>query len=280
MNPIRSFVFVTALVLGVVASSVVFVAAPAHAATAVADAVFRGFERNYDYSLVVDGKVQPSAEVYQITKRVPAFLIISSALSAPVMLSPGSGSVETLQLMKVLKRPDGTVDVSADAVLAPQGSFEMKGTDVVFKVEGHRIALKQRPDLLGLQTSAAVVAYNPLYGQGAKAYQPSNAVVSQLKKKTQPIKVRVFFGSWCPHCREHVPFAIKVEELLKGSKIQFEYFGLSRGLTDAEAKKNDVRGVPTAVVYVNGKEIGRIKDTGWDAPESALAELLTSKKIS
>lgn len=259
--------------------AVVSVAA-AFAAAPGADAVLRGFERSYEYTLVIDGKPQPNAEIYQLTERVPAFLLISSALSSPVMLSPRSGSVETIQLMKVLKRPDGSVDVSADAVLAPQGSFEVKGEDVVFKVEGKRLALKPRPDLLGLKTSGDVIAYNPAYGQGAKAYQPSNAVLAQLKKKSQPIRVRVYFGSWCPHCRQHVPYAIKVEELLRGSKIQFEYVGLAKGLADAESKKNGIRSVPTAVVFVSGKEIGRITNTGWDAPESALAELLSSKKVS
>ena len=66
------------------------------------DSVLRGFQPSGEYMLVVNGKPVPAAEIYQNDK-VPAILILSSALPSPVMLTPRAGNVETVNLMKVSK---------------------------------------------------------------------------------------------------------------------------------------------------------------------------------
>jgi len=86
--------------------------------------------------------------------------------------------------------------------------------------------------------------------------------------------VRIYFGSWCPHCREHVPFLLRVEDDVKNPKIQFQYYGLPPGLDDPEAKKLGIKGVPTGIVYVNGKEVGRLTGAGWNTPEVLLSKIL------
>ncbi|HEV7669429.1 MAG TPA: thioredoxin family protein [Thermoanaerobaculia bacterium] len=242
-----------------------------------ADAFLHGFERSGDYQLTVGGKVQPAAEIYALPSGVPAFLILSSALPSPVLLMPGEGSVQTVQLMKILTRPDGTVDLMADAALSPQGKFEIVGEDVRFKTEGRTAALQPRPALLGLKKAVDLTTYNPEYARRAKAYKPNDKAVQKLRGVAQPVRVRVFFGSWCPHCKEHVPLLLKVEEQIKGSKIQIEYYGLAKGLGDADSKKFGIQSVPTGVVYSNGKEIGRLNAADWAAPETALAALLARK---
>src|SRR5947199_92635 len=63
------------------------------------------------------------------------------------------------------------------------------------------------------------------YARRAQAYQPNTQAIDSLRAMP-PATVRVFFGSWCPHCRENVPHLLKVEDALRGSKIRFEYFGL------------------------------------------------------
>lgn len=269
---LRSALFL--LTLGTVVGSGFAAAAGAQAGP---DAVLHGFERSGDYQLVVGGKLQPAAEIYALPSGVPAFLILSSALPSPVLLSPGEGSVQTVQLMKVVKRANGTVDLMADAALSPQGKFELVGEDVRFKTEGRTAALQPRPSLLGLKKAVDLTTYSPEYARRAKAYQPNAKSVQRLRNVAKPTRVRVYFGSWCPHCKEHVPLLLKVEEQLKGSKIQFEYYGLEKGLNDADSKKFGIHGVPTGVVYSNGKEIGRLGTADWVAPETALASLLAGK---
>jgi thiol-disulfide isomerase/thioredoxin len=247
---------------------------PALTAQMPSDSVLRGFQRTGDYLLVVDGKKVPNAEVY-LNERVPAFLIVASALPSPVLLSPRAQSAETVHIMKVAKQQDGSVDLLADATLAPLGKFEMEGENVTFQVEGKKVSLQPKPPLLGLKKAAELKGYSPEYTRTAQSYTPNAQALAALKQEGQPVTVRVFFGSWCGFCKRYVPYALKVDEALAGSKVKFEYYGLPRDIvSDAQAKKYNVRSVPTGIVYRNGKEVGRLNGNDWQSPETAIRKVL------
>jgi thiol-disulfide isomerase/thioredoxin len=250
--------------------------APAAAQRVPADNVLRDFQRNGDYVLVINGKPAP-AEIY-LSQRAAAMLIISSAFPSPVLLSPGSGSAATVNLMKVNKKPDGSIDLLADALLAPQGALDIDDDGIRFRADGISAALVPTPPLLGLHRVGEVTAHNPEYLPRAASYVPNPQAVAALKKEQRPVSVRIFYGSWCPHCREMVPHAIKVEQLLKGAKIHFEYFGLPpRFGSEPPVRQYDIKAVPTGIVTLNGKEIGRITDSAWNSPETTLVAILSGK---
>jgi thiol-disulfide isomerase/thioredoxin len=257
------------------ALAVVLLAAAALHAQVPSDGVLRGFQPSGDYKLVIDGKTV-SAEIFQNDK-IPAILVLSSSLPSPVLLTPRAGTVETVNLMKVAKKQDGSVDLLADATLAPLGQFQMAGENVLFNYEGKRVSLNPKPPLTGLHKGAELKAHSPEYVRTAQSYKPDGPAIASLKKETRPVTVRVMFGSWCPHCRQHVPFILRVEDELKSSKIKFEYFGLPRppeAWQNPEVKKLNVKGVPTGIVYVNGREVGRIEGNGWNSPEVLLNKIV------
>ncbi len=242
------------------------------------DSVLRGFQPIGDYVLIVNGK--PAAgDIYQ--NQLPAILVMSSSLSSPVLLTPGAGSkVETVHIMKVAKQPDGSVDLLADAVLAPIGQFKTDGDNVSFTYQGKNVSLNPKPPLVGRHVAQELKTHNPMYMRTASTYKPDGAAIASLKKNAKPVTVRVYFGSWCPHCRQHVPLILKVEDQLKGSQVKFEYVGLKKppeGWNDPEVKKLNVRGVPTGIVYSNGKEIGRITGDNWNAPEVQLNKIVAGQ---
>lgn len=242
------------------------------------DSTLQGFQPSGDYVLLVNGKAVPAAEIYQ-NEKLPAYLILSSALSSPVMLTAGaSRSVETVNLMKVAKQRDGSVDLLADAKLAPLGQFQMDGQNIVFTVEGKKVSLNPRPALTGLHKGAELLTRLPEYVRTSKGYTPNAASIATLKKANRPVTVHVVFGSWCPHCRQHVPLLLRVENDLKNPKINFEYYGIQSppdGWQDPEVKRLSVKAIPTGIVYMNGKEIGRIEGTAWTSPEVQLAKILS-----
>jgi thiol-disulfide isomerase/thioredoxin len=246
---------------------------PARAQAVPSDSVLRGFQKIGDYLLIVNGREDQGAEIYQ-NDRIPAYLILAPALPSPVLLTPRAGTVETVNIMKVAKQKDGSVDLLADAALAQQGRFEIDGEKVVFTSEGKQASLAPKPPLLGLKKNGELKSYSPDYARTAQAYNPNPAMIATLKKLKQPVTVRVFFGSWCPHCRQHVPMMLKVEDQLNGSKIRFEYYGLPHDFKDPEAKRLNIKGVPTALVYVNGLQTGRLEGNDWNAPEVSLSKLL------
>jgi thiol-disulfide isomerase/thioredoxin len=253
---------------------------PARAQGTPSDSVLRGFKPNGEYALLVGGKEDKGAQIYR-SDSVPAYLIISSALPSPVLLTPRDGmKTQTVSLMKIAKQPDGSVDLLADAALKPQGIFQVTGERVTFTSEGRPASLVPKPPLVGLKKAAELKAHSPEYVSGASAYKPNPQMLAALRKQPQPVRVRVVFGSWCPHCKELLPHLLRIEDEIKGSKIQFEYFGLPRppaAWQDPEALRLKVRGVPTAVIYnSSGKEIGRLVDNDWTSPESALNRVLSS----
>ena len=243
------------------------------------DSVLRGFQPSGKYVLVVNGKPVPAAEIY-LNDRIPAFLILSSALTSPLLLTPRAGSVETVNLMKVSKQKDGSVDLFADAVLAPAGQFAMEGGNITFTVEGRKVSLNPRPPLLGLRKGADLLANLPEYLRTSRGYTPNAAMIAALKKVNRPVTVRVVFGSWCPHCGQHVPLMLRVENAVANPNLKFEYYGIDeapKGWQDPEVKRLGVQGIPTAIVYVNGVQAGRIEPEAFNAPEVALSRIVSGK---
>jgi thiol-disulfide isomerase/thioredoxin len=256
-------------------------AKPAQAAPAAVDNVLNGFMRTGEYLLMINGKPVPAAEIYR-NESLPAYLIVTPAFPNPVLLMAGSMTVETVAAPKLVRQPDGAMAVAADAETRPQGKFKLQGDKVVFASEGRNASLGSNPPLLGTHQSPDLKNHSPEYMVGARAYTPKPAVIAALKKEKKPVKVKVFFGSWCPHCKQHLPYMLRVEDEIRGSgtSIQFEYYGLPKGFgSDPAAKKYNVDGVPLAIVFVNGREAGRISGGAWESPETSLSNILAGKPV-
>lgn len=269
MKSLRAFPLRSVLVL-LVAGVVVSISARAVPASGLP----HDFHRISDYFLLVDGKQVP-AEMYQ-SDRPGAVLVISSGLTSPVLLMTGTAA--TVKPEAIENGADGMKTLRSDAVLTPQGTFAYADQDIKFSVAGHAAILRNQSPLLGLRHADEVTAHNPEYLSSAKAYAVNGSEIATLQKEGRPVTVRVYYGSWCPHCRRLVPHALRIEQELKASKIRFEYFGLPpRFDSDPEARKVFVQSLPTGVVYVNGNEVGRLLgDQAWQSPESTLRVILAA----
>ena len=239
------------------------------------DNVLRDFELTGDYSLTVNGEVLPKAKIYS-SRTAAAFLVRTPAFETPVLLSPRAGSVQTVSLMSLSLQPDGSVDILADAEVVNAGVFTLEGTDVLFTVSGKEAKLTPKPPLTGSKGSSELLEYSPEYVLKATAYQPDAADVAALRGRKDDVAIRVYFGSWCAFCKTYIPRMLKVDQALEGSKISVEYYGVPKPPfeDEPEVKKDKVSGVPTGIVYVGGKEVGRIRNQMWMQPEKTLLSLL------
>ncbi len=245
-----------------------------------ADSYFSDFVPSGDWILSMDGVDKPAAKIYDST-RSQSLLIMSSDLESPVLLDIAGHTVATLNMLKVAEQPDGRIHLLADAVLAPAGAFDvLDGTSAHFKLGGHDLVLKPHPYLLGLHNGKEVLDSSVGYQWRAKHYEPDAQAIAHLRKEKRDVRILTFFGSWCPHCKEHLPLLLKVEQRVTGSHIKFDYYGLPSGFgNDPEARKWNVQGVPTSIVFLAGKEIGRIPGEGWSNPEIALDLILHPTKV-
>lgn len=69
-----------------------------------------------------------------------------------------------------------------------------------------------------------------------------------------PVVLVEFFATWCPHCQKMMPIVEQVKELL-GPDVPVIQLDIDQN--QAEAHDNSVSGVPTFILYKNGKEIWR-----------------------
>lgn len=238
------------------------------------------FYPNGDFELVVDGTEIPEAELYRSTQ-TPSVLIRSAEFAAPVLVVPGQRRVETVNVMKMAKGDDGSLRLLPNATLEPQGSFRVDGQAVEFTVDGRKVRLQPKPPLLGHQEAADLKEYSHLYVRGAERYDPDAAALSRLGELSEPVRVRIFFGSWCPHCQRHLPAAVRLAEELDSSQVSFDFYGLPRSFKgEPEAEEADVSAVPTGIVYVDGREVGRIESEDWARPERAIYELVRGASSS
>lgn len=270
MTPLKTRLFRAALLL-LGAALVVSVSAQE------ADSVFRDFEPTGELQLVMDGSVMDDAIIYR-SHRASAYLILGDQLKSPVLVNIRSQRVERVSFLKVKKNDDGTVDILADAQFEPLGTFKLGGQEVRFDLEGKKAMLEPKPSLLGFQTPAALDKHNPAYGFKAAEYQPKAGDLAKLNQFGKSARVRVYFGSWCPVCGRFVPRVMKVQEQLENDKIEFEYYGLPQPMSDDPlSEEEDIRGVPTAVVYVDGAEVGRLNGGELTSPETSIANMLANK---
>jgi thiol-disulfide isomerase/thioredoxin len=247
----------------------------------VADALFKDFAPWGEWSLSVDGKAAPKASIYY-AKVAQALLIRSAEFPSPVLVDLSGRSVATVDLMKVSVRPDGAVDLLADAVLAPAGTLSVGKEGAAFQVAGKRAELRSTPHVLGARTGSELLAHDAYYRYLANRFQPDARALERLRAETRDVRLLTFFGSWCPHCRDHVPLLLKTEQAAGRTRVRFDFHGLPRAGMSAEpeAAKWGITGVPTAILLVDGKEVGRIPNDGWSHPDQALVKLLDGAAAS
>lgn len=240
--------------------------------------VFNGFLPAEIYVVEVNGVPSAEAQI-TIADRLPAVLVVAPELASAVMLTPRTGMVQSLGTEFVVHEPDGTVALWSDVALVNEGRFQVVGRDVSFSVGTDAVVLKEKPFLLGLQDVAAMESYSSGYLDRERVYAPSISMLDELRSFPADVRVRVYFGSWCPFCSMFVPRMMKVGRELEGSRIQLEYYGLPQPATDDPiTDQHGIEAVPTGIVYIGGEEAGRISGNMWQSPETALKVLLANHR--
>lgn len=109
-----------------------------------------------------------------------------------------------------------------------------------------------------------------------KNYKPDSAIIALLQSKLDNINFEIILGTWCGDSKDQVPRFIKILDLLnfKTENISFlclDHFFKAEGF---EKGKNDIRKVPTFIIYRNNIEIGRIVETPIQTLEKDLLDIL------
>ncbi len=234
------------------------------------------FELTTDWQFELAGELQADAEIYHSPREV-AYLIVAPGLDRPLLVSPRGESVQAVASTAV-GRETHSASLEGGSSIQSLGTYTQHGKAIHFEIGGQAAELKPRPPLLGNQSQLAVVQRSPQYAQAAEAYSLAKSFApQQVPVDGERVRVRVYFGSWSEICGELVPKIMRVEEAWHSAGVRFEYYGVPQPITDDPvAVAEGILGVPTAIAYVDGEEIGRLSGRPLDTPETSLVELLSS----
>ena len=205
-------------------------------------------------------------------------LLMVPELSQPMVLELTSREVNLVdpEALRSGTSPD-QVEIDEAGIHGPAAPYTLDGATVIFFHQGHRIKIDHKPPLVGELTQETILDSLPAYRKGMDEYSPADSDVVYLKGYQHPVKVEVFFGSWCPHCRQTVPRFLKSLEAASNPNIRLAFTGVPvPPFTDyPPVKQRGVKGVPTIIVFAGDKEIGRFSAVPEDSTvEHELVKIL------
>ena len=236
-----------------------------------------------------DEKGSTSPEVY-LSARAAAYLVRGTALGAAVLVRTGACSIESVPEDALLDRKEGGFDLRADAAFQTLGTAVVVGQNLVLDVPGLKGKLAPPAPVVGWRNAEALRKATPEYARDAKKYAVSDECVASLKATKGSVRVFVYFGTWCPTCSTVMGRILRVEQELtkdmatpkegEGPAFQFDYFGAKPEpdtWEEPEMKSHAIDVLPTGLVYVDGKDRGRIIGFDWSRPEAALRRVLDGR---
>jgi thiol-disulfide isomerase/thioredoxin len=123
-----------------------------------------------------------------------------------------------------------------------------------------------------------VLSFNAEYRALADSYTPKTEAVEFLHNHSHEITIEVFYGGWCGDSRAHLPSFIKLFELVDNSNITMTFVAVDREKKQPAERIQDrhIERVPTFIVYVDGRELGRIVETPEGSLEEHLVKIMKS----
>ena len=114
--------------------------------------------------------------------------------------------------------------------------------------------------LRGVVTEAQLYADSPEFRSKAEAYQPDPQAVAKIRAIDRKITVQLFLGTWCYDSIHNAPKLLKALELAANPDLTLDIIAVDRNKDDGGglAAKSGLKRIPTVILLVGGKELGRI----------------------
>lgn len=167
--------------------------------------------------------------------------------------------------------------------------FICLGTSLVFANENPKQQLTSQtktiedPILVG-ELKLSEIEELGWFIENYNAYQPDMNVVKSIARKIMDknIRIKIYFGTWCPDSQYEVPRLIK---LLKSFDFDIEkvtLVGLDRdkkipNVTEKQAAQLDIKMIPTFVFFEDDKEMNRFVEFARETLERDVLSILSNE---
>jgi len=152
-------------------------------------------------------------------------------------------------------------------------SYTQKVNRTIIDTKTQKPILYGKCNLKGLNTGE----FGEVYKMEYKYYTPDTQKLNQIKPLLKNVSFKIIMGSWCGDSREQIPRFIKTLDLMKYKTKKIEIISLDHyfKLNGFDNEKYGIKKLPTIIVYLKKKEIGRIIETPTETLEKDLLNILT-----
>ena len=130
--------------------------------------------------------------------------------------------------------------------------------------------------LLGRVEPDAILSISPEWRTNREAYDPAEADLRVIASTPLAARLDVYFGSWCSDSRREVPRLLRILDRTSPAHLKVRFYGLDRTKKEPArlVRRGAIERVPTFILRVDGREVGRIVETPQATLEHDLALLL------
>ena len=129
--------------------------------------------------------------------------------------------------------------------------------------------------LLGRVEPDAILSISPEWRTNREAYDPGEADLRVIASSPLAARLDVYFGSWCSDSRREVPRLLRILDRTSPANLKVRFYGLDRTKKEPArlVRRGAIERVPTFILSVDGREVGRIVETPQATLEHDLALL-------
>ncbi len=119
---------------------------------------------------------------------------------------------------------------------------------------------------------------SPWYAPEHDSYLADTTILEKLQEQNlSDITINLIIGSWCHDSHREVPRFIKILEEINYpfDRLQMNALDTNKTSPDFDVKANNITNVPTAIIFRNSKEIGRIIESPKLSLEEDLLKIIS-----
>jgi len=211
------------------------------------------------FELLVNGKADLTARIYQPQQYKPLMLIISQQFKTPILLDLKARTYGQVKISSVSSNEDISITLpDFPKAINPKPYTVTKGV-TTFTLTGKSIKIKYKESLVGEVSLGILLAHSPVYKLLRDKYKPNPSDIKKLKRIKKKTDVVCLFATWCPTCKLTVPRFLKIMQLVNKGNYNIRYIGIAMGGSEpAHFLEKYGHEYPAFIFFRDGKEIGRI----------------------
>jgi len=130
--------------------------------------------------------------------------------------------------------------------------------------------------LLGKVGRASILEISPEWRKEFDTYAPARADLDTLAGLSRKAHLDVYFGSWCGDSRRQVPRFLKILDQAAPRRMRVRFYALDRSKKEPARliEGMGIERVPTFILSVGGREVGRVVETPRTTLEHDLSLLI------